>query len=422
MPDIGRLRDGISRGYKAIAILTLNALVIVGGLELISRATVDVWTTLSSGGEKPADARSRSSYYASKSWARQYWKEFALARRQRYHAFTVWRRAAFKGEMINIDSRGVRVTPGSECGPGAFRVFTFGSSHMWGTGAPDWGTIPAYLLADLKNYRQGPICVTNFGESGYMTTQSVIELVLQLQSGNVPNVALFLDGASDIYTGYQSGRSGDVHENFDRTAATVERRDASPWPLAIQTLEDTSLFRLVNSQMAKLSTAPPAENVVTYETMKIDPISLANAITGTYLSNYQTVDALARRYGFEYYFFWPPHLSKGKKALTGEEEVLKRAMDPALQRLFDAVYETTEKHVNREYKNLFSITDVFDQCKSLIWLDDGHTTPVGNQIIAARMLRIISERESPDASSDCDPDRGSLDEHDAGVVRRATGN
>jgi phospholipase/lecithinase/hemolysin len=165
--------------------------------------------------------------------------------------------------------------------------------------------------------------------------------------------------------------------------------------LAIQLVESLSLFKLVNKQVSKLSTVAEAgANVVTYETMNIDRMSLADSITAAYLNNYRTVDALARQYGFAYYFFWPPHVSKGNKSLTPEEDVQKRAVDPALQGLFDGVYESIERHMNREYTNLFSATDVFDQCKSLIWLDDSHPTPTGNQMIAERMLRVIRERES----------------------------
>jgi hypothetical protein len=145
--------------------------------------------------------------------------------------------------------------------------------------------------------------------------------------------------------------------------------------------------------MSKLS-ASPMPNVVTYETMKVDRMALANAITESYLSNYRAVDALARSGGFRYYFFWPAHLSNGGKALTQEEQNLKGAVDPALQRLFDAVYEIAETYVGRdEYRNLFSLTDVFDDQESLIWLDDAHTTQVGNQLIAERMLQVINGRE-----------------------------
>lgn len=39
---------------------------------------------------------------------------------------------------------------------------------MWGTGSPDWGTIPAFLQSGLQALKGGPVCVVNFGESGWV--------------------------------------------------------------------------------------------------------------------------------------------------------------------------------------------------------------------------------------------------------------
>jgi hypothetical protein len=38
---------------------------------------------------------------------------------------------------------------------------------------------------------------------------------------------------------------------------------------------------------------------------------------------------------------------------------------------------------------------IFDRCDSLIWIDDYHVTPIGNQLLAERMLAVIQAR-SPD--------------------------
>lgn len=392
MKDLETAVEKAKRNYKAAAILTLNLVVILVGLELTASAILGVRMAVPED-RVPEDPREESSYYDSKPWALQYWREFAIVRKQQYHAFTVWRRAPFKGETINIDARGVRLTPGSDCSAGAIKVFTFGSSHMWGTGAPDWGAIPAYLRTGLARDRGRPICVTNFGESAYVTTQSVIELLLQLQAGNVPNIAIFFDGAADIYTGYQSGRSG-LHGNFELTAAQMEGRNRPQSPLAFRLIGLSSLFQLVDNQVAKLSAgSSPTPKLVTYETMNVDMASLADAITGTYLTNYETVAALAQRYGFEYYFFWPPHVSSGQKPLTHEEVRSKHALDPALQRLHAAVYRAVESHIGLQYENLLSVTDVFDDCRQLVWLDESHTTPEGNEMIAERMSRDIRDRQ-----------------------------
>ena len=62
---------------------------------------------------------------------------------------------------------------------------------MWGTGSPTWGTISANLQKGLEKLRPGLVCVMNYAESAYVSTQDIIMLLLQLQSGNVPDVVLF---------------------------------------------------------------------------------------------------------------------------------------------------------------------------------------------------------------------------------------
>src|SRR5262245_32541676 len=165
--------------------------------------------------------REKDSYYSSQAWAPPYWHEFRLSRLQRYYPYVGWRRAPFKGKTIEIDANGRRVTPGADCSAKSFRLFTFGESTMWGTGSPDWGTIPAYLQKRLEKLKQGHVCVTNFAETAYATTQDVILLQMQLRSGNVPDAVLFYNLTGDIGAAYESGRAG-VHANLDDVAARFE--------------------------------------------------------------------------------------------------------------------------------------------------------------------------------------------------------
>ena len=262
---------------------------------------------------------------------------------------------------------------------------------MWGTGSPDWGTIPSYLQTGIKKLKNGPICVMNFGESGYVSTQSVIELMLQLQSGNIPDVTLFFDGVNDIYTAYQSGRPG-VHENFDQIAAKLEQRGISKQRPLLELLESSSLHRLAVNLVTKLrQEAPSTPKLLTYETMGIDVESLSNAIIQTYLSNCKIVEGLAQKYGFKSFFFWPQHITAGKKPLTAEEWELKRSLDPALTKLYLAVYRKIEPQVS-ECQNLIYLGAIYDDYKPLLWLDDAHVTPVGNELIAQKMLEVLRSR------------------------------
>jgi hypothetical protein len=382
-------RHQIVNCYKGIAILTLNALLLYGGLELTAFAAFKIrGLSLSS---SPAEERRREkvSYYSSQDWAQQYWYEHGLSVTQRYYPYVGWRRAPFKGKTIEIDQNGVRLTPGADCSATSFKVFTFGSSEMWGTGSPNWDTIPANLQKGLKKLRHGPVCVMNFAESAYVSTQDLIMLLLQLRSGNVPAVALFYNIGGDVYSAYQSGQAGEF-QNLNQLAAKFER--GSPY---IDHLRNTYSYSLIDALMNKLTIAnpqhEPTENKrVTYETMGIDAATLSDLVVQDYFGNYKIVNALAQKYGFKYFFFLPPRIFRGNKTLTPEEQEMKRETesDAALSKLYNAVYQSVERK-SSQYQNFYLMADIFDHYRGLIWIDGAHVTPIGNQLIAARMLDVI---------------------------------
>ena len=387
-------------GYKAMAILTLNALVLCAGLELVAFTIRSLHSSPPQQLVEYRNPREKVSYYSSADWADRYWYEFRLSEKMRYYPFVAWRRAPFKGTTIEIDQNGIRVTPGADCRAESFKVFTFGESSMWGTGSPDWGTIPAYLQRGLNRLRQGPVCVTNFAESAYVSTQDIIMLLLQLQSGNIPDLVVFYDIAGDIPADYQSGRPG-VHANFDEIAARFEER--SKPATFVDRLRSTSSYSLIAELMGKLMIANPQQKeptpgkLATDKSISLDIPSLSDQIAQDYFGTYTIVSALAEKYGFKYLFFLPASILLGNKPLTPEEQEMKRKAvsitDGAFGELYTAVYQTVERESSK-YKNLHSMVHVFDNVDTLIWIDGGHVTPLGNQLIAKRMLDIIQARSS----------------------------
>ena len=270
-------------------------------------------------------------------------------------------------------------------------MFTFGGSPMWGTGSPDWSTIAAYLQRGFDSDRRGPVCVMNFGESAYVSTQGLIELLGQLQSGNLPNITIFFDGLNDVYTGYQSGQSG-VHENLEQIAARLERREQPEAAGLGRLLRSLWFYRLISRQLREFYPgSQPATTIRNYESMGVDAEALSDAIVKTYLSNCNIVGTLAKRYGFESYFFWPPYISIGDKVLTEEEKNLAVSVEPALKKLYLAVYRKMAAPL-AGCAGFEPMTHIFDEYAPVVWLDDVHVTPDGNEIIAKRMLQSIKGR------------------------------
>lgn len=399
----------VSRGvYRAVAILTLNAIIVFACFELAAMGLSKV-KTLSAGSKPPQQLelvgegtpRETVSYYASQDWAKRNWYEFRLSRKQQFYPYVGWRRAPFKGQTIEVDQNGVRLTPGADCSAKSFKMFTFGASEMWGTGSPSWGTIPAHLQKGLEKLRPGPVCVTNFAESAYVSMQNVIMLLTQLRSGNVPDVVLFYTLADDIYSGYQSGRSG-VIENLSQVAAKFEGRQEAPTFTLVDRLRRTYSYSLIDQLMGKLTIADPqqeeeptAGKLVTYESMGVDVATLSDSVARDYLGSYKIVSALAKEYGFKYFFFVPPTIALGNKPLTPEEQDMKREAEsqPAHHRLSTSVYDIVERESSK-YQHLYSMVHIFDRYDSLMWIDGGHATPIGNQVIAERMLAVIQAQSS----------------------------
>jgi hypothetical protein len=381
----------------------LNALVVFACFELaaIGYFRIKIPNVISKPTEQlvgEGTPREKVSYYSSKDWAEQYWYEFRLSRKQQFYPFVGWRRAPFKGKTIEVDRNGRRLTPGADCSAKSFKVFTFGASEMWGTGSPNWDTIPANLQKGLEKLRQGPVCVMNFAESAYVSTQDVIMLLVQLRSGNVPDLVLFYNIGGDVYSAYQSGRAGAI-QNLDQVAARFEkRREPSTF---VDQLRNTYSYALIDELMGKLTIANPQQEeptpseLVTYESMGIDVAKLSDLIVQDYFGNYEIVSGLAQKYGFKYFFFLPPRLLMGNKLLTSEEQEIKHRteIEVAFAKLYAAVYQTIERE-SSQYQNLYSMVHIFDRYDSLIWIDAAHVTPIGNQLIAARMLDVIQARSS----------------------------
>ena len=71
----------------------------------------------------------------------------------------------------------------------------FGGSTIWGFGIPDHSTIPSLYSLKTKNL------VFNFGEQGWVSRQSLNQLISALGDGHKPKSILFYGGANDITVG-----------------------------------------------------------------------------------------------------------------------------------------------------------------------------------------------------------------------------
>jgi lysophospholipase L1-like esterase len=366
----------LPRLYRTAALILLNSIILFFGLELAAALILKV--TVPGESVAPPNDQRTSPYYQTKEWAHQYWTEFdqVMGLGVRYRPYVVSGWPSYQGKMIAIDQDGYRHTPGSECRKGALTVFFFGGSTSWGFGSPDWGTIPAYLVQDLKRILDRPICMRNLGQLGFVSTQSLLQLMRHLQMGDKPDLAIFYGGNNDIEGADQSGRAGHPWDN-SRIAARVEAGEGANQPKFTELRWKSNLYQLVWRLTREPKPADPPIHHVSD--------SLADAVLRVYLENHRLAQALGREYGFQVASFWQPIIDGDAKPLTPDEQPFRRALIGSLSELVAARVSSI-----RKVDHLYDLTTVFAGRPELIYLDTHHITPEGNRLVAAAIAKALS--------------------------------
>lgn len=315
-----------------------------------------------------------------------------------YAPFVVWRsNPLLNCDSVTITEDNYRLVPGASEDPEAYKVFLFGGSAMWGTGVSDSNTIAGFLQADMDSVMSRPVSVSNFAQVAHSSSQELVELVLQLRAGNVPDCVIFYDGFNDVWGAYESGAAGG-HHSQKAIAARVEGR-----PEAFTTvsplravLTNTNTFLLVSALRGSVRERPlEVRDLATYRTMGIETDTLAGQIFETYIGNCSVVSSLSESYDFRCLFVWQPTVWYGDKRLTDfENEIVHGGFgsflaggDPAFRELLCASYELYESGL-ADTLPFISLAGLFDGEVNEVYTDHcgAHVNSAANRVIADRLL------------------------------------
>lgn len=341
--------------------------------------------------------RMNADTYTDPSWAAQYYKEIEEVeqeRSMRWKSYVYWRRVARIGKYININSDGLRKTidvAASEDTSTIKKVFMFGGSTMWGLGTGDDFTIPSIFAKEAKN--KGINCdVTNFGQYSYISTQEVIELMLQLQKGNIPDVVIFYDGVNDTFGAFQLGVAGLPQGEFRREREFNLLENSQIRILAAQSaIRRLHTVRFLNGALEKFGLRH--NNIGTipleYEKPVSDKATLAHKVAETYLNNINLVKALSNAYGFKCLFYWQPMIYL-KQHLT-EYERMSIGLDcnyPGMKEIYLDTYALMRERAAGLKNDIafHDISSIFSDTHEPIYIDFNHIGEKGNSLIAQRMV------------------------------------
>jgi lysophospholipase L1-like esterase len=312
--------------------------------------------------------------YKNIEWARNHFKEFGELQGE-YRSYIGWRRLPYKGQTINIDKQGIRVTPQSELATATSPLVVFlGGSALWGTGVDDANTIPALFAKIAK----GRYRVMNLGESAYNAFQGYLFLKLQIINGLRPDIVVSYDGVNDAHC-LKPGLRPFSHQREDQIRTAMKGKDR-------KNEEELSFSHFfLNPLKIYISMFNNAKNP-TYDLSQERIEQTAKALLEGWLS---TKD-LAEKNGAHFIAVLQPNAAIGKPYLKHlnldkDEDLLK------LYKLFyPAVIKLLQTPKYQELSNnVIVLTDAFD-LEEYIYIDDCHVSPNGNKIIATKIYNYIN--------------------------------
>lgn len=343
---------------------------------------------------------STSPEYASYLWSPEFWREEQARRkvhRGKYVPFLIWGVTEWHGKYVNADDtpmgtlrRTVNPDAAACAGKKTTTIWMFGGSTLFGSGVPDFATIPSYLARDLN--AKGPECyrVENFGAEGYDTNQELILLAKQLKAGRHPDRAIFYDGVNDSYVGMFAPGFPDSHWDYAAIQARVEGSLAGK----LEFLRNSYALRLMREVVMRHAThaTPGVDNLA----------QKAAAVLDNYESNLRIARILADAHGFQVVCFWQPSLTFGHKALAPYEEQLVKldanspegsAFPPML-----AAYQEAERRAAKNGGFVF-LGNLLDPVKDPLYLDRWmHLGPRGNEIVASALEQYIEGAHKGEAA------------------------
>lgn len=301
----------------------------------------------------------------------EFWQEQARTR-VRWSPYTYWVMDAFTGRFINIDTTGMRFTP-DPAPASSPTIHVYGGSTVWGEGARDAYTIPGHL-ARLLAEQGTPRHVSNYGQTGFVSTQDLIWFQLQLSSGNAPDLAIFYQGFNDILSAWGSGKTGITLQEEMR-------------------MNDSEAGRILRAGQPLLALPAIPLSTLDLSAAAVTDTS-AQAILDRWLANRRLIESMAQAYDVQVLFVWQPAIIY-KHPLTASEQAITQRWESERPGLFD-LYRQVDQLLRSDLQqddNLLLLGDLFAQDDSDIFHDLVHITEQGNFSVAQAILAHLNQMQ-----------------------------
>ncbi len=364
--------------FQIVATILLTTILLIAVLEGFSFLGITGYRYVSTPEQDVSDSRVNNEVYYNCSWADEYFKEFRQCRTQDI-PYTGWSRLEYSGKYINIDENGLRYTWNSKNSSNdTVKIYFFGGSTMWGTGARDNYTIPS-LVSKYLFENNISANVTNYGETGFQNTQETIFLMLELRK-DTPAIVIFYDGVNDAYSAYQNKKAGVPQHG----AIPACKNKYINYVVTMYT--GHSYFWHCFTYLKNKVIGTRDKSVHATDNAIENKEELAEEVIDAYSHNIRMIHALEKEYGFKAYFFWQPCLYTKKHLSETEENLSEQQLEIAQLYNLEVNHSHLKLNADTSFKD---ISNIFDDYNETMFIDWCHLGENGNEIVANKIGEII---------------------------------
>ena len=175
--------------------------------------------------------------------------------------------------------------------PNNINIFVFGGSTTFGYGTTNYQSIPSYLQEQLRNQAEN-VSVYNFGRSYYYSTQERILYESLINSENIPDIVIFIDGLNDFFN-YQDIPAMTKQLNYHNNTFDYFVEEM------ISKLPIIRAYNFASRHTTNTLGKSPLEKEMNVDVQV--PI-----ILNTYLNNKRMINAISEEYNVKPFFVWQP--------------------------------------------------------------------------------------------------------------------
>jgi len=304
--------------------------------------------------------------YSNLGEATKYFRELVKSESTHYYPYLGYKTSSeFNGIYIHSDARSVRKTA-TYCNQtnNSLRIFVFGGSAVWGYGVNDNETIPSFLSEYLCN-KNISVDITNFGINGYVNTQSLIQLELELINNNIPNIVIFYDGLNEISSAYNNQQAGVMINSYNLKEDFDKRKKLN----ILGAIKYSSLSNGIKVLLPKKETPfkDPLGKEMVYNASRI------------FLGNLRIGHSLSNEFNFKTFNYIQPSLFD-KEIKSDSEKTLDHPGVVGFKESFSGFKEEVVKNSNIKDSSVY-----FSNYPETIFIDFVHINFKGNRIIARAM-------------------------------------